>query len=187
MSGRFELIRSALGGVQLLRRRVIADNRGFLSRLFEPGDLEAFGWSGAVAQINETGTTCKGTLRGFHFQHPPVAEAKLVTCTAGAIYDVALDLRRGSPTFLQHFGVELSAENGCSFLIPQGFAHGFQTLTDNVRMIYAHSAPYSAEAEDGLNCLDPSLAVAWPLPVTVISARDQARPMLGVDYSGVAA
>ncbi len=187
VSGRFEVIAEALGGAKLLRRKKIADDRGFLSRLFDPNDLEALGWSGPVAQINETGTTTKGTLRGFHFQHPPFAETKLVACTAGAIYDVALDLRRGSPTFLQHFGVELSAENGCSFLIPAGFAHGFQTLTDDVRMIYAHSAPYSAQSEDGLNCLDPAVGVDWPLPVSIISERDSSRPMVSNGYQGVAA
>ncbi len=187
MSGRFDLVRSVLGGVQLLQRRRIGDDRGFLSRLFDSAELEAFGWSGTVQQINETGTARKGTLRGFHFQHPPFAEAKLVTCTAGAIYDVALDLRRGSPTFLQHVGVELSAENGLSFLIPPGFAHGFQTLSDDVRMIYAHSAPYSAEAEDALNCLDPAIGVPWPLPVALMSERDRTRPMLSDSYQGVAA
>lgn len=188
MSARFELIESGLGGsVKLLRRKRIADDRGFLSRLFEPGDIAAFGWTGVVAQINETGTTFKGTVRGFHFQYPPFAEAKLVTCTAGAVYDVAVDLRRGSSTFLQHFGVELSAENGCSFLIPEGFAHGFQALTDDVRMIYAHSAAYDAPSEGGLNPLDPRLGVAWPLPVSVISARDQGHRLLDASYLGVAA
>lgn len=188
MSARFELVDSGLGGaVKLLRRKRIADERGFLTRLFEPGELESFGWPGGVAQINETGTTSKGTLRGLHYQHPPFAEAKLVTCTAGAIHDVAVDLRCGSPTFLQHFGVELSAENGCSFLIPQGFAHGFQALTDDVRMIYTHSAPYDAASEGALNALDPRLAIDWPLEVTVMSARDQAHAMLGDDYRGVAA
>lgn len=188
MSGRFEPIDTGLGGaVKLLRRKRIADERGFLTRLFEPAELEALGWTGGVAQINETGTTSKGTLRGLHFQHPPFAEAKLVTCTAGAIYDVAVDLRQGSPTFLQHFGVELSAETGCSLLIPEGFAHGFQALTDDVRMIYTHSAPYDAASEGALNALDPRLAIAWPLEVTVMSARDQAHAMLSHDYDGVIA
>ncbi|MGF0537433.1 dTDP-4-dehydrorhamnose 3,5-epimerase family protein [Agrobacterium sp. ES01] len=187
MSKRFDIIETAIEGVFILKRARLADERGFLTRLFSPADLCDAGWVGTVEQINETGTRFQGTVRGMHFQNPPFTEIKLVTCTAGAILDVAVDLRKGSPTFLKHTAVELSADNDCSLLIPNGCAHGFQALTDNVRMIYAHSAPYSAEAEGGLHCEDPALGIEWPLPVANLSARDASHAPLGSDYVGIAA
>ena len=187
MSGRFEAVTTPLDGLLVLTRGKMADERGFLSRLFCEDDLAAFGWQGRVAQLNETGTTFKGTVRGMHFQCPPHAEVKLVTCTRGRILDVAVDIREDSPTFLQHFAVELSEDNACSLLITQGFAHGFQALTDEVRMIYAHSHPHTAAAEGGLNPQDPALGIAWPLAVINLSPRDAAHPWLSPDYRGVAA
>ena len=187
MSSRFRPVVTPIADLLVLERSRHADERGFLSRLFDRRDLAGLGWDGPVEQINETATVSAGTVRGMHFQRPPYGECKLVTCIAGAILDVAVDLRRGSPTFLQHFAVELSADNARSLLIPKGFAHGFQALTDDVRMIYAHSAPFAAEAEAGLHCQDPALSIAWPLPVKNLSARDQAHPVLSSDYSGVAA
>ncbi|CAN7196034.1 dTDP-4-dehydrorhamnose 3,5-epimerase [Rhizobium sp. LjRoot30] len=174
-------------GLALLERARLGDDRGFLTRLFCAEELAEAGWLGPVAQVNETGTQKAGTVRGMHFQLPPFAETKLVTCVAGAVLDVAIDLREGSPTFLKHFAVELSGENTRSLLIPQGFAHGFQTLTDDVRMIYLHSAPFRAEAEAGLHAEDPALAIDWPLPVSNLSMRDRAHPLLSPEYRGVAA
>jgi dTDP-4-dehydrorhamnose 3,5-epimerase len=184
-TGRFVIEPTPLGGLHLVRRRQFADERGFLSRLFEPGELAAVGWSGPVEQINETGTLKAGTLRGLHFQHPPHAEMKLVSCTRGRIFDVAVDLRAGSPTFLKWFAAELSEENGLALLIPQGFAHGFQALSNDVRMIYVHSAPYDAPSEDGLDALDPRLAIDWPLPAENRSARDLALARAGHDFEGI--
>lgn len=186
MTARFEVETTAIDGLLVLKRRRIADARGHLSRLFCADELAEIGWHGPVAQINESASRFAGTVRGMHFQTPPFGEMKLVTCLAGRILDVAVDLREGSPTFLRHVAVELSAENACSFLIPQGFAHGFQTLTDDVTMIYAHSAPYRAEAEGGLSPTDPRLAIQWPLPVAHLSPRDAAHPLLGADYRGLA-
>ncbi len=187
MSTRFQGQETPLSGLTVISRRRLADERGFLSRLFCQDDLATFGWQGPSRQINETGTSHRGTVRGLHFQRPPHAEIKLVSCLQGSILDVAVDLREGSPTFLRHFAVELSEENGRSLLIPKGFAHGFQALSDDVRLIYAHSEPYTAEAEGGLNPLDPLLAIDWPLPVERLSARDAGHPFLTLDYSGVAA
>ncbi|MGV8938301.1 MAG: dTDP-4-dehydrorhamnose 3,5-epimerase family protein [Allorhizobium sp.] len=187
MSGRFEIENTAIAGLLLIRRVRLSDERGFLTRLFCADELASAGWDGPVAQINETGTRYAGTVRGMHFQSPPFGEIKLVTCVAGAVVDVAVDLRHGSPTFLQHVSVELTEDNACSLLIPRGFAHGFQALTDNVRMIYSHSEPYRAEAEAGLNCQDPRLAIDWPLPVANLSSRDAVHPLLDPDYAGVAA
>ncbi len=187
MSGRFEAVETPLEGLLVLTRRKMTDERGFLSRLFCEDDIAAFGWQGRLAQLNETGTAFKGTVRGMHFQRPPHAEIKLVTCTRGRILDVAVDIRQHSPTFLRHFAVELSDDNACSLLIARGFAHGFQALSDDVRMIYAHSEPYAAAAEGGLNPEDPALAIDWPLPVINLSQRDAAHPLLSPDYRGVAA
>lgn len=185
MSARFTPVETALSGPVLLERRRFADDRGFLSRLFDLGDLESFGWEGPVVQVNETGTRQAGIVRGLHFQYPPHAELKLVTCTQGRILDVAVDVRAGSPTFLKHVAVELSAENGRSLLIPRGFAHGFQALSDDVRMIYVHSATHRPEAEAGLHPNDPELSIAWPLAVHGLSPRDRAHPPVGPDFAGV--
>ncbi|KQS90800.1 MULTISPECIES: dTDP-4-dehydrorhamnose 3,5-epimerase family protein [unclassified Rhizobium] len=187
MSGRFTAHETPLRGLFVIERKTMSDDRGFLSRLFCAEDLAAFGWQGSIAQLNETGTRQRGTVRGMHFQRPPHAEIKLVTCTRGRILDVAVDIRKESPTFLQHFAIELSEDNGKSLLIPKGFAHGFQALTDDVRMIYAHSQAYAEEVEGGLNPQDPSLAIDWPLPVINLSPRDAGHPLLAQDYRGVAA
>lgn len=187
MTARFEVETTPMEGLLVLKRRKIADERGHISRLFCAEELAEIGWRGPVAQVNESASRFAGTVRGMHFQKPPYSEIKLVTCVAGRILDVAVDLRHGSPTFLEHVAVELSADNACSFLIPEGFAHGFQALSDDVRMIYAHSAPYRAEAEGGLSPTDPRLAIAWPLPVRHLSPRDAAHPQLGADYRGLAA
>jgi dTDP-4-dehydrorhamnose 3,5-epimerase len=185
MTTRFETIDTPLSGLKLLRRKRLGDHRGYLTRLFDAEDMTAFGWTGGICQINETGTGERGTVRGFHYQTPPFSEAKLIACTRGKILDVAVDIRRGSPTFLQHFAAELSDDNDLSFLLPEGFAHGYQALTDDVRMIYAHSAPYRADAEAGLNIADPRIGVTWPLPVANLSARDQSFAMLTDEFEGV--
>lgn len=186
MSARFTAHATPLQGLSVISRKTLSDDRGFLSRLFCEEDLAAFGWQGHIAQLNETGTLYKGTVRGMHFQRPPHAEIKLVTCTRGRVLDVAVDIRTHSPTFLQHFVVELSEDNAYSLLIPKGFAHGFQALTDDVRMIYAHSRPYAADAEAGFHPQDPALNIDWPLPVINLSPRDAAHPLLSPDYRGVA-
>ncbi len=187
MSGRFRIAETPMAGLHLIERLRLGDERGFLTRLFCAEELAELGWDGPVAQINETGTREAGTVRGMHYQMPPFAEIKLVTCVAGAVLDVAVDLRRNSPTFLRHFATGLSAENARSLLIPRGFAHGFQALSGDVRMIYAHSAPYRAEAEAGLNAADPALGLNWPLPVVNQSPRDRAHPFITAKFDGVAA
>ncbi|ACM35448.1 MULTISPECIES: dTDP-4-dehydrorhamnose 3,5-epimerase family protein [Rhizobium/Agrobacterium group] len=187
MSQRFQPEDTAIPGLTLLTRSRFGDERGFLSRLFCGEELAAFGWPGPVLQVNETGTVQKGTVRGLHFQHAPFGEWKLVTCVEGTILDVALDLRKGSSSFLQHVCVELSGDNCRSLLIPPGFAHGFQALSDTVRMIYTHSAPYRAEAEGGLHPQDARIGITWPLPVERLSARDQSHPLIQPDFEGLIA
>lgn len=182
---RFEIQGTPLAGLQCVQRQQLGDARGFLSRLFCADALAAAGWQRPVAQINHTFTAARGTVRGLHYQRPPQAEMKLVSCLAGEVWDVAVDLRAGSPTFLQWHAERLSAENGRALLIPEGFAHGFQALSDNVSMLYLHSTAYAPEAEAALQVLDPRLAIAWPLPVQGLSPRDAGHALLTPDFQGV--
>lgn len=175
-----------LAGLKVVQRQARGDARGFLARLFDAGELRACGWQHGIEQVNHTYTAAAGTIRGMHYQLPPHAEMKLVSCIRGAVWDVAVDLRAGSPTFLQWHAERLSADNGRALLIPEGFAHGFQTLTDDVEMLYCHSAPYSPQAEAGLHYQDARVGIAWPSPPTLVSERDQQHPRLDAAYSGVA-
>lgn len=182
---RFTHTELPLAGARLVTRQRIGDDRGFLARLFCAEELATAGWTKAVEQINHTSTARRGTVRGMHYQQPPHAEMKLVTCLRGEVWDVAVDLRRGSPTFLQWHAEKLSADNGHALLIPEGFAHGFQTLTDGVELLYCHSARYTPGAEAGINARDPRLAIRWPLPIGQLSPRDAEHPMLDQGFVGV--
>ncbi|OCP23024.1 MULTISPECIES: dTDP-4-dehydrorhamnose 3,5-epimerase [unclassified Ensifer] len=175
---RFHRIATPITNLVIIERQRFGDERGFFSRFFCREELADFGANGTIAQINHTMTRMKGTIRGMHFQRAPHDEAKFVSCLAGSVFDVAVDLRPGSPTYLQWHGEVLSADNGRSMMIPGGFAHGFQTLTEGCELIYLHDKPYTPEAEGGLNALDPKLAIDWPLPVAQMSARDEAFPLL---------
>lgn len=135
--------------------------------------------------MNHSFTKTKGSIRGMHFQYPPHSEVKLVRCIAGAVQDVIVDLRQGSPTFLQWFGMELSALNRQMLYIPQGFAHGFQTLTDNCELLYQHSTIYQPGAEGGLRYNDESINIDWTLEVTVISERDNRHPLIDENFTGI--
>jgi dTDP-4-dehydrorhamnose 3,5-epimerase len=174
-----------LDGLKRIERQRLGDSRGFLSRIFCAKELAQAGWNKPIEQINHTYTAKRGTVRGMHFQRPPHAEMKLVSCLRGEVLDVAVDLRRGSPTFLQWHAEHLSAVNGFALLIPEGFAHGFQTLTDDAELLYCHSAAYVPEAEAGLNPTDQKLAIHWPLAITELSARDSQHPMLNEQFSGL--
>ena len=184
-TSRFTFTPLALPGVVAIARQHLGDARGFLSRLFCADELVAAGWTWPVAQINHSYTAQAGTMRGMHYQHPPHAEAKLVTCLRGRVWDVAVDLRAGSPTFLQWCARELSADNRIALLIPPGCAHGFQALSDDVELLYIHGAAYAPAADAGLNPHEPRLGISWPLPVSTISDKDANRPMLGSDFEGL--
>jgi dTDP-4-dehydrorhamnose 3,5-epimerase len=165
----------------------MGDDRGFLSRIFCAQELAPSGWDKPIAQINHTYTCTKGTVRGLHFQHQPYCEMKLVSVIRGEIWDVAVDLRKGSATFLQWHAEVLSAENGRAILIPEGFAHGFQSLTDDVELLYCHSVAYNPLAECGLHPSDTRLAIKWPLTISEISERDQNHSLIDRDFSGITA
>lgn len=182
---RFTCTPLAIPGVVAVQRQRIRDGRGGLSRVFCSDELAAAGWIWPVVQINHTHTARAGTVRGMHYQRPPYAEVKLVSCLRGRVWDVAVDIRAGSPTFLQCCVHELSADNLTALLIPPGCAHGFQSLTDDVELLYLHSAVYAPDAEGGLRPTDPQLGIEWPLPISEVSARDVAHPPLDGSFAGV--
>lgn len=182
---RFTVTDLPLKGIKLVERQRLGDSRGFLARLFCAEELVAAGWIRPIAQINHTYTAAQGTVRGMHFQRPPHAEMKLVSCIRGEVWDVAVDVRADSPTFLHWHAERLSADNCRALLITEGFAHGFQALTDDVELLYCHSAAYAHDAEAGLNPLDERLAITWPLPVSELSARDAAHPLVETGFEGV--
>lgn len=181
---RLSIQTTTLAGVKVVERQLLSDDRGHFSRLFCADEL-ASDWPGPIAQVNESRTTRRGIVRGMHFQSSPFADAKLVTCVQGEVFDVALDLRAGSPSLLQWYGVHLSASNGRALLIPAGCAHGFQALTDDVRLIYCHSRHYTPSADTGVHPLEPRSGVEWPLPIADMSERDRQRPLLSSEFAGV--
>ncbi len=185
MGHKLTIAETALAGVWHLDSLKHSDHRGSFSRWFCLQELAAVIPGQQIVQVNHSVTMQKGTVRGLHFQHPPAAEFKLVRCIAGRVYDVAVDLRFGSATFLQSVSVELCAERNNMFLIPPGCAHGFQSLTDNAQLLYLHTAFYNAEAEAGVRFDDAKLKIGWPLPITCLSERDQALPLLAHNFDGI--
>ncbi|MBX9836096.1 MAG: dTDP-4-dehydrorhamnose 3,5-epimerase family protein [Burkholderiaceae bacterium] len=169
---RFTVTDLPLAGLKKIQRQPLCDERGSLTRVFCAQELAAAGWIKPIAQINHTCTKQQGTVRGLHYQQPPYAEMKLVSCLRGEIWDIAVDVRQGSPTFLQWHAEILSANNASALLVPEGFAHGFQALTNDAEIMYCISAPYTANFEQGLHPQDPLLAINWPLPISVLSERD---------------
>jgi len=182
---RFNVTNTPIQGLKLIERTRRGDQRGFFERVFCDQELGSVLGSRSIVQINRSFTVKKGALRGLHFQHPPNAEMKLVTCLKGEIFDVAVDLRRGSPSFLQWYAERLSASSSRMLVVPEGFAHGFQTLTSDCELMYLHTAHYEQAAEGGLNALDPKLAIKWPLAITDLSDRDKNQPMIDTRFSGL--
>lgn len=165
-----------LKGAFVLDLEKHGDERGFFARVFCRKEFEEHGLNPFVAQANTSLSRRRGTLRGMHFQQPPHGEAKLVRCTSGALFDVIIDLRRDSATFKEWVGVELTAENGRMLYVPEGFAHGFQTLENDTVASYIVSEFYAPEAEGGYRYNDPAFSIEWPAEVTVISDKDQNWP-----------
>jgi dTDP-4-dehydrorhamnose 3,5-epimerase len=185
LSSRFEVSDTPLEGVKVLERKIIGDDRGFLERLFCAEELAPLIPGRTIVQINRTLTARRGTLRGMHFQYPPHAETKFVSCLRGKVFDVVVDLRDGSPTFLHWHAELLAADNRKTLVVPEGFAHGFQTLVDDSELLYLHTAFYRPESEGAVNARDPLLAIRWPEEITEISSRDKSHPMLKSQYRGI--
>jgi dTDP-4-dehydrorhamnose 3,5-epimerase len=166
-----------LPGAVLVELEPRDDERGFFARFFCRREFAEHGLELEVAQANVAFNRRRGTLRGLHYQAPPHEEAKLVRCVRGALHDVVVDLRPGSPTFRQWLAVELTAENGRMLYVPAGFAHGYQTLVDETEALYLHSAFHAPEAERGVRWDDPAFGIDWPgVDRRVLSAKDQAWP-----------
>lgn len=161
------------------------DNRGSFARLFCCRDLSPSLEGRSIHQINHSITAKAGAIRGLHYQLPPMAEMKLVRCIRGRVWDVAVDLRDNSPTFLEWHAEEISAENAKMVIIPEGCAHGFQSLTEGAELLYLHTAPYTPELEGGLAYNDPALGITWPVEVSDISQRDSRHPQLNPSFKGI--
>lgn len=177
--------RTALEDLMLIETAPIQDERGRFARVFCETAYAELRPNLHWTQINVSSTTHKGTVRGMHFQYPPAAETKLIRCLQGRVFDVAVDLRAGSPTFLHWHGVELSEDSPIQFFIPEGFAHGFQALTDHAQLLYLHTAAWNRQHEGTVRHDDPSLAIAWPLPVTQVSEKDRNTPLLDATFIGI--
>lgn len=173
-----KIVPTSLAGAFVIEVERHVDDRGWFGRTFCRRELEAHGLIGTVAQCNVSVSDRRGTLRGLHYQVAPHQEAKLVRCTRGAIHDVIVDLRVGSPTYLQSYAVELTADAYSALYVPAEFAHGFLTLGDDVEVLYQMSAEYEPTAGRGLRWDDPVLGIAWPASPVVVSDRDASFPLL---------
>ena len=161
------------------------DSRGWFARTYCKHEFAQIGHTKEWVQINHSFTAAAGAIRGMHYQLPPFSEIKMLRCIAGAVYDVIVDIRKESPTFLHWFGTELSSTNKKMLYIPAGFAHGFQTLSADCELIYHHSEFYTPGAEAGLRYNDPALGIQWPLPPTELSERDKQHPLLNGNFTGI--
>ena len=176
---------TSLDGAYVIVPEPRQDERGWFMRTYCEREFAQIGHSKAWVQMNHSLTHQAGAIRGMHFQYAPQAEIKLVRCIAGRIFDVIVDLRAGSPTLGQWISVELSAENRQMLYIPEGFAHGFQTLTTDCQLIYCHSEYYAPEYEGAIRYNDPRINITWPLPITDLSERDTRHPLLDDQFTGL--
>ncbi len=174
-----------LTGAAVVDAEPFVDNRGIFARFFCEKELSEIIGDRHFVNVNFSRTLKKGAIRGLHFQYPPKAEMKLMRCIHGAVYDVIVDIRKNSLTFLNWYGVELSAENMKMLCVPEGFAHGFQVLEENSELLYLHSEFYSKECEGALNYSDPLLAIEWPIKLTDVSERDRTHKMIEDNFRGV--
>jgi dTDP-4-dehydrorhamnose 3,5-epimerase len=176
---------TVLRGSFIVDPQPFSDERGWFARTFCKREFEQIGHHKEWVQLNHSVTYKKGSIRGMHFQYPPHNEIKMVRCIAGSIFDVIIDLRSDSPTFLQWFGTELSAVNKKMLYIAEGFAHGFQTLTDNCELIYHHTSFYTPGAEGGIRYDDKRISIGWKFPMTEISDRDKNHLFLDESFTGI--
>jgi dTDP-4-dehydrorhamnose 3,5-epimerase len=186
-TNRFDFHPTLIEGLWVVQRKLITDERGFFCRFFCSEEFLVTGMNKPIAQINHTHTFKKGSVRGLHFQYPPHAECKIVSCLLGEVYDVAVDIRKDSSTFLHWHSEILSAANKKSLFIPEGFAHGFQTLSDDCELIYLHTEPFHELSESAINIADPKIGINWPIPITDLSDRDRQHPFITDKFKGVAA
>ncbi len=180
-----KFIEQPLAGVYIIELNLLSDERGSFARTFCKNELAQIGHHKEFVQLNQSWNTKKGTIRGMHFQTPPYKEIKLIRCVKGAVMDIIVDIRTNSPTFLKHFAVELTEDNKKMIYVPEGFAHGFQTLQDDTQLLYHHSEFYVPNSEQGLRYDDPALSLKWPSIVTIISDRDKNHPLIDKNFKGI--
>lgn len=180
-----KFIETAFDGLWVIEPEIKSDPRGFLTRLFCKNEFSQITANKEFVQENLTLTNVKGTFRGLHYQEPPYGEVKLVRCIKGKVFDIVADLRKNSKTFLKTFTLELNEEKLNMILIPEGFAHGFQTLTDNCLTLYLHTNFYNPQYERGLNINDPRINCSLPFQLNYISERDKNHPFLKNDFDGL--
>jgi dTDP-4-dehydrorhamnose 3,5-epimerase len=185
MGGRMKFFEIPLAGAYVIELEPFLDERGLFVRTFCQREFSKIGFHKQIVQINHSETRHRSAIRGMHYQLPPACEIKIIRCVQGKVFDVMVDIRAGSPTFMQWHGVELSNDNLRMVYIPVGFAHGFQALTDNAKLIYHHSECYSPEYERGLRFNDPAVAINWPLPAGAISLKDQSYPLIDNNFKGI--
>ncbi|TVZ38556.1 dTDP-4-dehydrorhamnose 3,5-epimerase [Alteromonadaceae bacterium 2753L.S.0a.02] len=173
-----------LDGLQLVTLKPLGDERGWFMRSYCHDELAELAPK-PIVQINHSFTERRGTIRGLHFQHPPFSETKMVRCIRGGIYDVAVDIRKDSETFMRWFGVELTQKNNSMLIIPEGFAHGFQTLEPNCEILYLHTARYKPEAEGSISWNEPALRISWPLENPSLSKKDANHEPLPSNFVGI--
>ncbi len=177
--------KTRIKGIYIIDRKNRKDKRGFFNKMFCQKTFKRYLKNKNIFQINRSFTKKKGTVRGLHFQNPPYAETKIISCIKGKVWDVAVDIRRGSPTFLKYYSIILSEEKNQSFFIPEGFAHGFQTLTDNCEMLYFHTSDYNLISEGSISATDKVLNIKWPKKITFQSKRDYNNPNLDANFLGI--
>lgn len=180
-----KIIDSPLAGVFVVESPLRVDHRGAFGRLYCDRELQGIVGDRRIVQINYSRTSRAGSVRGMHYQKPPHAEMKFIRCLKGRVWDVAVDLRAGSPTFLQWHAEELTQDDSKMIVIGEGFAHGFQSLEPDSELLYLHTAFYSPEAEGGISYADPRLNITWPLAVADVSQRDTSHPAIGPDFGGI--
>ena len=176
---------TSLKGSYVITIEPVEDERGWFARTYCKNEFLSIGHMKEWVQMNHSFTKQKGTVRGMHYQRPPYGEIKLVRCIAGSVYDVIIDLRANSATYLQYFGIELSAVNKKMIYIPEGFAHGFQALSNDAELVYNHSQFYLPGVEAGVRYNEPSINIKWPLELTNISERDNSHPFIDANFKGL--
>lgn len=182
---RFTFEKTNISGVFVVTPKKIIDPRGYYERFFCSDEFKELGFTDSVKQINHSQTVAKGVIRGFHYQKPPYCEMKLVRCINGSIFDVALDLRKNSPTFMKHFSCELSSANGAYLLIPEGVAHAFQTTSDLSEILYIVNKKYTPSSDVAINPLDRAIGVQWPLKINTELSKELGAPMISLDFTGI--
>ena len=180
-----KFIETPLKNAFVIQLEPFKDERGAFVRTFCKKEFEQIGHTAEFVQFNQSYNSIKGTIRGMHYQEPPAAEIKLIRCVKGKVYDVIVDIRKSSPTFLRWFAVELSATNNKMIYIPHGFAHGFQTLENESELLYHHSGFYTPAVEKGIHYNDPLIEIEWPIPVSIISEKDKNYINLSASFKGI--